>query len=233
MRFLRRRGVAAVPAEDHRVRQRSLALGRLVSGLSEQSPRVLDLGAANPANLEFFAERGAQLTIADFHRSLLPLSSNAPSKPELFRKLLPYDPATRFDVVLAWDLLNYLGPEEIGYLTDSLSRFFRPGTMIHALVVSDREMPPAPSLYRILGETELLCERRPGRSRPSPRYLEPALLKLMPGIAVESRYQLRNGTLEYVFSCRTRQALTLSRATEAVPSARWQAASRWSQAPTR
>jgi hypothetical protein len=76
-------------------------------------------------------------------------------------------------------------------------------------------------VYRIVGETELLCERRPGRARPSPRYLEPALLKLMPGIAVESRYQLRNGTLEYVFSCRTRRALTLAPAAEAVPRSPW------------
>jgi hypothetical protein len=225
--------VAAVPAEDKGARQRSLALPTLVSGLSERSLSVLDLGAANPANLEFFTHRGAQLTIADFHRSLLPLVSNASSKADLFRKLLPYDASTRFDVVLAWDLLNYLGPEEIGYLTDSLARFFRPGTMIHAFVVCDREMPPAPSLYRILGETELQCERRPGRPRPAPRYLEPTLLKLMPGIAVESRYQLRNGMLEYVFSCRTRPLLPLSKATDAVSSSRWQPVSRSSPAPSR
>lgn len=230
MRFLRRRGVAAADAEAQRTRQRSLAFPALLSAFAERSPSVLDLGAANPANLDFFGQRGAQLTIADFHRSMLPLVANAPSKAELFRKLLPYDASTRFDVVLAWDVLNYLGPEEIGYLTDSLARFFRPGTLIHALVVADREMPPAPSLYRILGETELLCERRPGRSRPSPRYLEPALLKLMPGIAVESRYQLRNGMHEYVFSCRTRQVLTVSRTSETVSSPPWRPLPRLSPA---
>lgn len=229
MRFLRRRGAGTTPREESASRQRSLALARMLDELGGKAASVLDLGAANPSNVEFFAERRAQLTVADFHRSLLPLSSNAPSKSELFRKLLPYDASTRFDLILAWDLFNYLGPEEIGLLIDSLARFFRPGTLMHAFIVSARDMPPAPSVYRILGEAELVRERRPGRDRPAPRYLEPTLLKLMPGTRVESRYQLRNGMLEYVFSCRARPELKLSR-TAALPSSPWTPAPRWSQA---
>jgi len=159
----------------------------------EKAFSVLDLGPASPANLEFFLGRGARLTVADF----------VPSRGEAVSDLVRAEPGTHFDLVLAWDFLNYLPREKLGMLLRSLEPYFRPGTTIHALVATGREMSAAPRRYRIEDAETLLCEGPKERVVPSPRYVEQDLLKCMPGLNVEHRFQLRNGMLEYLFSYRT------------------------------
>ena len=200
----RRAGVQNRALRDWEVsRQRSLALPKLVEPL-ESSPgksfSVLDLGPASPANLDFFLGRGARLTVADF----------TPSRGETLSDLVRAEPGTHFDLVLAWDILNYLQRDRLGLLLRSLEPYFRPGTTIHALIATGREMSASPRRYRIEDAETLLCEGPKERVVPSPRYVEQDLLKCMPGLIVEHRFQLRNGMLEYLFSYRTRLRVAYS-----------------------
>jgi len=202
----RREGVQNRAPRDWEVsRQRSLALPKLVEPL-ESAPgtsfSVLDLGPASPANLDFFLGRGARLTVADF----------TPSRGETLSDLVRAEPGTHFDLVLAWDFLNYLQRDRLGLLLRSLEPYFRPGTTVHALVATGREMSAAPRRYRIQDAETLLCEGPTERVVPSPRYVEQDLLKCMPGLNVEHRFQLRNGMLEYLFSYRTRLRVAYSAA---------------------
>ena len=210
----RRVGVQNRALRDWAVsRQRSLALPKLVAPL-EISPgksfSVLDLGPASPANLDFFLGRGARLTVADF----------TPSRGETLSDLVRAEPGTHFDLVLAWDFLNYLKRDRLGLLLRSLEPYFRPGTTIHALIATGREMSASPRRYRIEDAETLLCEGPKERVVPSPRYVEQDLLKCMPGLIVEHRFQLRNGMLEYLFSYRTRLRVAYSAAMGDAPRSR-------------
>ena len=187
-------------------RQRSLALPKLVEPLAGSPAKaysVLDLGPATPSNLEFFLGRGARFTVADF----------APSRTDMFSELIGAEPGSHFDLVLAWDFLNYLPREKLGLLLRSLEPYFRPGTAVHALVATGRQMPAAPRRYRIEDAQTLVSEGPRGRLIPSPRYVEQDLLRCMPGLIVEHRFQLRNEMLEYLFSYRTRLRVAYSTAT--------------------
>jgi len=191
-------------------RQRSLALPKILeplAGTGGAGFSVLDLGRASPANLDFFLGRGARLTVADF----------TPSRVDAISELVRVEPGTYFDLVLAWDFLNYLPPGRLSALLGSLEPFFRPGTSIHAFVATAREMPAAPRRYRIENSETLLCEEATERLVPAPRYVEQGLLKCMPGLVVEHRFQLRSGMLEYLFSYRTRR-LTVAYSAIAEPS---------------
>jgi hypothetical protein len=163
---------------------------------------VLDLGPASPANLDFFLGRGARLTVADF----------TPSRGEPLSDLVRAEPGTHFDLVLTWDYLNYLPRERLGLLLRSLEPYFRPGTTVHALVATGPEMPASPRRYRIEDAETLLCEGPKERVIPSPRYVEQDLLRCMPGLNVEHRFQLRNGMLEYLFSYRSQLRVAYSAA---------------------
>lgn len=182
--------------ELQQLEQSSLALKALVHVLQRgvSRPNVLDLGEANGANLAFFSRYRARLSIADLYRSL--------RTAKLDNALLPSEPPARFDVVLLWDLLNYLTPEEIGWLAKSVGRLSRPGAVMLAFLSSSREIPYRPSRYGIRNEETLVYEVYGTRKRPSPRYTEHTLLRLMPGTTVESRYQLRNEVVEYVLQYR-------------------------------
>jgi len=185
--------------------QRCPGLRALLPQKEGATLRVLDLGSARTANLEFFANYGGQLAVADFYSGLRPLraaSEGDDRKRKALVKLLNFDPETRFDLVLAWDLLNYLTPQEHQVLMTTLEPFLVPGTAILAFIWMQKEMPPGPSRYWVRDEETVAFEIQEGRARPCPRYLEQDLLKRMPSLTVESRYQLRNGMLEYVFSYR-------------------------------
>ena len=197
--------------------QRCLGLRALLPQSEDATLRVLDLGTARTANLDFFANYGGQLTVADFYRGLRPLriaSEDDDRKRKAIVELLDYGHETRFDLVLAWDLLNYLTPQEHQLLMTTLEPFLVPGTAMLAFVWMLKEMPSGPSRYWVRDEETVAFETQEGRARPCPRYLEQDLLKRMPSLTVESRYQLRNGLLEYVFSYRrsSRRAAATSRA---------------------
>lgn len=214
--------------------QKSLGLRGLLPDSEDATLRVLDLGQARTANLDFFSRYGGRLTVADFYSGLRPARASSMNdderKAKAFAELLDYETSTRFDLILAWDLLNYLTPQEHELLMTSLEPFCLPGTALLAFVSTQREMPPAPSVYWIQDEDTLVYEEREGRPRPCPRYLEQDLLKRMPSLTVEYRYQLRNGMLEYVFSYRMS-----SRSASATSSVdyRLTPAPRWTTAPSR
>ena len=222
MRSLFRGSTRASSGKDHRKpSQKSLGLRNLLPESEDVTLRVLDLGPARSANLEFFSRYGGQLTVADFYNGLraaraATTSEDEDRKAKAFAELLPFDKSARFDLILAWDLLNYLTPQEHHLLMASLEPFCLSGTGILAFVSTQKEMPPAPSAYSIRDADTLIYEEREGRARPCPRYLEGDLLKRMQGLTVENRYQLRNGMLEYVFSYRMSSRPGVSASREAL-----------------
>ncbi len=226
-------------------RQRSLALAGLVPRLDGEARApfsVLDLGPASPNNLEFFARNGVRLTVADLYRGF----GHQRRSTELLSKLLRYEGGDRFDLVLAWDVLNYLKRDELGVLVESLATHLCSGTLIHAFIVTAREMAPEPISYRIEDGRTLICGPKKGRPIRAPRYVEPELLRSMPSLTVEHCFRLRNGMAEYVFTYRPRQrgelaSVSASTSTSAPspasfiasPPARLERVTGWTPAPSR
>ncbi len=162
---------------------------------------VLDLGPATPSNLEFFLGRGARLTVADF----------APSRGDTLSELIRAEPGTHFDLVLAWDFLNYLPRERLGLLAAKPRALLPPG--------NDRPRAHRDRTTNVRN-AEALPDRgrgnagvRKGREDGSFRRLATwsrTSLRCMPGLIVEHRFQLRNEMLEYLFSYRTRLRVAYS-----------------------
>ena len=237
MRSLFRGYNRASSGKDHPKPQKSLGLRSLLPESEDATLRVLDLGPARPANLEFFSRYGGQLTVADFYNGLrvtraATTSEDDTRKAKAFAELLPFDKSARFDLILAWDLLNYLTPQEQHLLMTSLEPYCMAGTAILAFVSMRKEMPPAPSSYSIRDADTLVYEERRGRTRPCPRYVEGDLLKRMQGLTVENRYQLRNGMLEYVFSYRMTSRPAAGASSETLRY-RLAPAPRWTSTPSR
>ena len=201
----------------------SLALPGLVERLDgDRKCGILDLGPAHGATVEFFSQYSCKLYVADLYRSLKayrvdpgidrpPDLADKPDGPQddeeeaaertrIFDELLAYDGDTRFDLVLAWDLLNYLEPEQIDVLSRRLARFSRGGTKLFAMVAIHKEIPARPCAFKILDTETLEYHALTHRTRTAPRHTEPTLRRLMSGFDVESTCVLRNGLQEYVFT---------------------------------
>jgi len=103
------------------------------------------------------------------------------------------------DVILAWDLLDYLSLEEIAWLGQSLTHHCAPGAIMLALVSCQGLIPETPSFYTFLDDKTLLVEESGPPVRPSPALSEHALLGSLHDMTVKSRFQLRRATVEYLF----------------------------------
>jgi hypothetical protein len=193
-------------AEENLTVQKSLALNLLLGQLREERKYlILDLGPAVGQNIEFFSQYDCRLYIEDLFDTLSSFDYFAPedgfSYEAVFSYLLPFLKTTRFDVILAWDLFNYLEKDEFHHLILHLSKFSHKGTLLFGLVSTQRHIPDTPHIFRIADQDHLIYQVRSNVLRACPRYQGRELEKLLPSFRVCNSFILRNGFKEYIFAC--------------------------------
>ncbi len=183
----------------------SLALKVLYDQLRHQRKyHILDLGPALGANVDFFSQFSCKVYIEDFYRTLTSfdyLSEDKLSYQAVFEYLLPYQKNTRFDIILGWDLFNYLERDELQSLILHLGNFCHKGTLLFALISTSKHVPEKPTTFQIVNHDRLLYQTNSTVLRQCPRYQQNDLNQLIPNFRVCNSFLLRNGFKEYLFSC--------------------------------
>ncbi len=187
----------------------SLALNALLQRLrGDRKYNVLDLGPASGVNVEFYSRFAAKIHIEDLYRTLNSFdyfsAEDGGSFESVYRYLLPYKRGTRFDIVLGWDLFNYLAPKEFLFLSRHLAGFCSRGALVFCLVWTRESIPDQPYRYTVVDEQTLRYEGASTILRRSPRYEETDLAHMMPDFRVANSFLLRNGFKEYLFACKGR-----------------------------
>jgi hypothetical protein len=176
---------------------------RLVDSLSEERRSVvLDLGPARAETVALLTPYRCRLDIADVADGLEALDQEP--DPALLREraeaLLPRPRQEPVDIVLCWDLLNYLQRPAIAALMTCISVRMRPGAFAHLLIVySGTTMPARPSRFAPLADGRLIETATTDARRPAPRYSPEDLGKCLRGVRSESATLLRNGMQEFLF----------------------------------
>jgi hypothetical protein len=178
---------------------KSLGLAALLEAMRRkgQGLRILDLGPAVGGNVEFLSQLGCKLHIGDLYASRSTAVEGEELGQEFFEQLFPAD--TRLDVVLAWDLFNYLQRKEMARLGALLRRHCRPGALIFALMWTQKQIPAQPIRFRIQDSGQLVYERTTALERPGPRYPPAEISSLLKGFRVDRSFLLRHGIQEYLF----------------------------------
>lgn len=210
-RFGRRKSPPAVPEETEAPQgpqeevHASPALEALVERLQRSAPpSILDLGPALGTNVEFFSRYAARLVIADFLGSLSTDEGLAIRFHQQPASVVPeiLSAATGaselHDVVLAWDVFNYLTREQMDALGEHLGRVTRPGAHLLTLVATVPEVPAEPVLYKIEDDSHLRYGVRSPRPRKSPRWAPAELGRSLASFTVDRSYLLRHGVQEYL-----------------------------------
>jgi hypothetical protein len=180
---------------------------RAVSGLAETlaalpddgSTRLLDLGPLVVANFDVYTRHARWIRFAHVWRDALPTPGPGTDPRVDPARAVPYDDrCAPYDVVLAWDVLDCLEPDDAVSMVHRIASVCRPRARLHALFTGTGARPTRPSRYAITA---------PGRVRPlddEPRTLpttglSPAELerRLAP-FAVEHSCVLRHGGREVV-----------------------------------
>ncbi len=184
---------------------KSLGLNVLLDPLrGDRSYSILDLGPALEANVRFWSEFPCRLYIHDFYRSYQELKAGVvpgeESEEAVFSALLAFGDETVFDIILAWDLFNYLNLRELEALVQRLSRWCRRGTRLFALISTLPNISVSPTKFRILNREQMSYEIPTQDTRPAPRHQPRDIAKLMARFTVVSSFLLHHGIQEYVFA---------------------------------
>ena len=177
----------------HSLMQRLASGGRWV---------VFDLGAAHSATIHAFGRFRCRLEIVDLAEGLDSL--NGEIDPRRMRQraeqLLPERREELTDIVLCWDLINYLNQPALNALMECIALRCKRGALAHGLVYySTKAMPDRPSTFVPIDEQRIAQSAIPVRERPAPRYTPEDLARCMPRYSVERGRLLRNGMQEFLF----------------------------------
>jgi hypothetical protein len=183
---------------------KSLALKALLEALKPGVEyRTLDLGPAVGSNVEFLSQFSPKIRIEDLYKTF---ASNGfferngePFDGSVIGRLLSIPRSERFDIILCWDLVNYFRPEELKELVRELGGFCASGSLLFAISSTLKEMPSAPTTYRILDTQTLLYIPGSEVMQPCPRYVPRDLVMIMSGFRIHSSFILQNGMQEYLF----------------------------------
>ena len=175
----------------------SLALAQLLAELHpDRRLHILDLGPAIGANVAFWTERYlCTVEVADVYPAIAAGDDPAAAA----AAALPDDPAARpADVLLAWDLFNYLDRDRLRALGRRLAARTRPGGVLFAMLWTGKEIPIEPGRFPIRDGGELLYGLDASRTRPGPRYRPAEIAAMTPGFSADRNFLLRHGVQEYL-----------------------------------
>ena len=163
---------------------------------------VLDLGAAHRQTVSFFSHYRCRLDVADLDEGLAEL--NAVSDPRRLadkaEALLPRCHGQSTDIVLCWDVLNYLERPALKAVMSRVAARARTGTLVHALIVySDSYMPARPGNYIPLDDCDLFDLSAYHDEREAPRYTPEDLKRCLKDFVMDRAALLTNGMQEFLF----------------------------------
>src|SRR5262245_48998285 len=163
---------------------------------------VLDLGAAHTETISLFAGYRCRMDIVDLADGLDEL--NVLEDPRQLQvtaeALLPARSGEATDLVLCWDLLNYLKRPALRAVMSCVAERSRRNALAHALIVySDAHMPSRPGSFVPLPDLHLVNVTSQADRRPAPRYSPGDLNDCLPGYAIERAMLLGNGMQEFLF----------------------------------
>jgi SAM-dependent methyltransferase len=171
--FFKRGGAAPtaeLPAGGAKVVRRSSGLAelnKLISGREEMT--VLDLGPTSPPNIRYLTERGHSfynedvlLSSFDPAYAIKDDKGNSAVNVEKFLSENLKHKSEQFDLVLAWDVPDYLPEPIVKPLVDKLAASMRPGGVLLAFFHTRDAGPDAPYYrYHLAGTDSLELQRGP------------------------------------------------------------------------
>ncbi len=158
----------ALPQVPQKLTRRSSSLGELARIWESETPLcVLDLGSTSAANIRFFTERSHRiysedLLVASTEPGLVTKDEDGKAildSRQFLADNLVY-PAAHFDVVLCWNLPDYLDESLVRPVMGRLWSVLKPGGMLLAFFHTKDAGPDSPCFrFHIVGRDTLEMQR--------------------------------------------------------------------------
>lgn len=128
----------------------SLGLAALSREIIQPGYRILDLGPLAVGTTQAFLQMNCPCYIEDLVEFFAENQQSPDLKSALEEHLIAKPETVKFDVVLCWDLLNFLSADLIAHLMGLLQPNLKPGTLLHAMMYTGSSAPDRPAKFKLL-----------------------------------------------------------------------------------
>lgn len=163
------------------------AIFNAVKGANQNG--ILDLGTATGTNLSFYSQLGCRFQFESFDQAVTEFLAGELTESQVldaFLSSLPSD--KKFDVVLFWDLLNYLPKQLIEPVVEKLQSVLKPNALVHMVNFVGSTIPSHPAVFSVSDQYQLTVKTSTARIQPTQRVTTVALLKMFPRFLMVQSY---------------------------------------------
>ena len=131
----------------NRVRHYSPGLNNIlykVKGINDS--KIVDLGGDLKSNSHLLLNYSKSLFPENL-RSLIKVNNNKTAYLKMNRQTLVFEKDIKFDVILTWDVFNYLSFDDLKTINERLEACSKPGTLIYILGYSGSQRPNSPQHF--------------------------------------------------------------------------------------
>ncbi len=164
---------------------------------SSRQNRILDLGSFSAINFQFFSEFSSKIhfeNLDDFLKSNVTLMHNAALADRLDECLSEYSDDIQFNIVLTWDIFNFLDLSSLEMIFQRLSPHCARNAVFHVIRHFGSNTPSLPSRFQLISESELKISRPTAQlPKPKTRYTMASMLKQLPHYQIHSTFMNHQG----------------------------------------
>jgi hypothetical protein len=163
--------------------------------------RILDLGRAEATNLERYSQCATVVCFLDLLRDAPPRVGGPPwarELPDQILKALRRPESGAFDLVLVWDLLDYLHPTDASYLVGRLAEVTGPGATLHTMIEISGSLSESPRRHLIQPDDRVEIRSVSSATIPGPCLAPADAERSVRPFRVEHSVVLRHGVREIV-----------------------------------
>ncbi len=169
--------------------------------------QVLDLGAPASSTVAFFSGGACKFYLEDLYRFFIaPRIDREDSDDKddgvaaAIAAALSYDDTARFDLILGWDLFNYMERGAIELLMARIARSCRSGTLLFLTASTGSMISSTPARITMTNSGRLRYRSTVDeRSITNPRLSPTALESMMPGFRLLHSFLLGDEMQEFLF----------------------------------
>lgn len=172
-------------------------IAALLDGIPDDGSRaILDLGPATGSSFDIYSRYARRIRFADVMGDG-DWSGAVDPRNGLLRTIAA-PPEHPHDLILAWDVLDRLFPEDRARMVEWLAAAAASAARLHAVARGSESSLAGPVRFSLAGTDRLRFEPVPGGNPPRGRILPAEMAKLLSPFRVIHAYTLKSGLREYV-----------------------------------
>jgi len=173
---------------------------------TDRALRILDLGSVRQSTIDFFSDYHCHILVTGLCDDFVTGKGLDKHSLKQLQQLIKQD-ITRhnnncYDLILCWDLLNYLDKEQFPLLVTQLLPVLSNATRCHTFLYTTANRPPRPGGFQITSKEQMIIAESLTEQNHSGSVTQTTLGKYLPNFNTLRTVLMRNGTQELAFEIR-------------------------------